>query len=209
MIRKSTWILLAVFALALAGAWYWQRQQAQQEAETTPTPEAAGYLFDFGESSLSGMRLERVGDQSVELKRAEDGTWTPVSPAQPYPLDSQLLDGTLGQLAAMATLTTLDAPPGLADMGLDLPMDQLQITLADGRELKAAIGKATPTGSGYYVRVEDQAVYVVSKYSIESITELVDKLPLLEPTETPVPATLDETPAAGEPSAGPTPVGTP
>jgi hypothetical protein len=219
MIRKSTWIILAVFVLALAGAWLWQRNQAQKEAQATPQVSSPGYLFDFGEATLTGLRLERVGGQAIELKRGEDGAWTAVWPAQSAPLDSQALDGNLGQLAALSTLTKLEKAPNLADMGLEPPAYRMLVILSDGRQLRAAIGKATPTGSGYYVQADNQGLYVANQNSLDPILGLVDTLPLLLPTETvdaaasPAGTPDDGTPAGGIPGvetlAPPTPVGTP
>jgi hypothetical protein len=204
MIRKSTWIVLAVFVLALGGAVLWQRNAKQKEAQATPEANQSALLFDFGDAKLTGIRIERVGDKVVELKH--DGeAWTAVWPEQPGPLDSATLNGTLGSLSAMATLTKLDEAPSPADMGLEPPVYRLLLKLSDGRQLVAAVGKTTPTGSGYYVQSSNQGYYVASKYSLEPLLNLVDTLPLQQPTETPNLATapaVDSTPAL-------TPEGTP
>jgi len=207
MIRKSTWIVLAVFVLALAGAYWWQQNQEQKESQATPEPEPNVFLFDFGDAELSTVRLERVGDKAVELQRDAEVSWTALSPEQSGPLDSQSLESTLSQLAALSTLSQLDTPPGLAAIGLELPVYRIQVTLSDGRTLTAAVGKKTPTGSGYYVQADDKTVYVVNQFSLDSVLELIDNLPILEPTatsESPTPTAGAETPPADA-----TPVGTP
>ena len=44
MIRRSTWVILGLFALSLAAFWYLQYRGEQEVAETTPTA-APQYVF--------------------------------------------------------------------------------------------------------------------------------------------------------------------
>lgn len=203
MIRKTTWIVLAFFVVVLAAALIWQRNQ-QQAAEATPTENGATQNLFAIDDQITAVRLERVGDRVVELKRNDQGEWTIAWP-EGLEADSASLDGTLGQLASMTILSALEEAPALEDMGLTSPVYRVLITLKNGKQIYASIGKETPTGSGYYVQGSDRRLSIVSKFSLDSVLGLIDNLPLK-----PTPTAAVETPSGdggGQETA--TPVATP
>mgnify|MGYP001171295868 CR=1 FL=1 len=202
MIRKTTWIVLAIFIAALAIALLWQRNKQQQAAEATPTEGGASQSLFGIDEQITAVRLERVGDRVVELKRNDQEEWTIAWPEGLEP-DSASLDSTLSQLASMTVLSALEDAPPLEDMGLTAPAYRILITLKNGKQFYAAIGKETPTGSGYYVQGSDHRLSVVSKFSLDSILGLIDNLPLK-----PTPTVAVETPSGeggGQETATPIP----
>jgi hypothetical protein len=184
MIRKETWIVLALFAAALAGLLLWQRYGQPAGAEETTTPEAATNLFDYPDEALQTVRLERLGDRVAEFRRA-GGEWHIAEPPG-LPGDSAALATALGQLQFVSG-QKLENTPEMEAMGLSKPVYRLRLTLADGAEQTAYIGKMTPTGGGYYALGSDQQVYVVNSYSLDPILQLIDEPPL-QPTATPADA---------------------
>jgi len=201
MIRKPTWIILLIFAVLLAAVLLWQRSQDQKAAEATPTPAVAAekqYLFDI-EGEIASLRIERVGDKSIELVRDENGEWTLVGSPDPA-IDSAALDSLAGQLAVLPLVSTLQSIPEMEALGLDPPAYRILVVLRNGSQLVASVGKATPTGSGYYVLTNDRRIYVANEFSLQSLLDLIDNPPYL-PTPYPLPAELTpaatgETPAA-------------
>lgn len=184
MIRKSTGVLLVVFLVLLGGVYIWQQQETLRAAEVTPTAGASqGYLFDI-DGTISGVRIERVGDRVIEFKTDEQGKWKITWP-EGLQTDSDATASSLSSLAAMPLVTTLEKTPDLAAMGLDQPAYRILVTTSDGKSYVANIGKATPTNSGYYVLGSSRNVSVVSTYSLDSILGLVDNPPLLQATPTP------------------------
>lgn len=190
MIRKPTWIILLVFLVLLAAVFLWQRSQDQKAAQATPTAAGAAErqnLFDI-EGEIASLRIERVGDKSIELVRGEDGKWTLVG-SPDAPIDSAALDSLADSLASLPLVNTLQNIPEMEALGLNPPSYRILVVLQSGSQLIASVGKATPTGSGYYVLTGDRGVYVVNQFSLQSILDLVDNPPYL-PTPTPLPAEM-------------------
>ena len=191
MIRKTTWIIVLIFAVLLAAVFLWQRSQDEKAAEATPDVSeiAAGdqYLFNV-EGEIAGLRIEHVSDKAVGLAKDETGQWM-LTGASPSPLDSAAMDSVMGDLAMLSVVSTLQNPPQLEDLGLNPPSYRILVTLRNGDQLIASVGKVTPTGSGLYVLSGDRRVLIVSEYSLQSILDLVDNPPY-PPTPYPLPAEL-------------------
>jgi hypothetical protein len=207
MIRRETWIVLALFLIALAGLLLWQRygSPAEEEAESTETVEQKP-LFDLEFAKLQSVRLQRR-NEAVEFERDDAGAWQIVSPEQDQPTDSESLESTLSQLETV-TGEPMENAPEMAAMGLDQPAYRLLLTMEDGRQQTASVGKETPTGGSYYVLSSDGSVYLVSSYLLDPILGLIDALPL---QSTPTPADVYPSPEV-TPGLEPTeniPAGTP
>lgn len=191
MIRKTTWIIVLIFAVLLAAVFFWQRSQDEKAAEATPdgSEAAAGdqYLFDV-KGEVAGLRIEHVSDKAVDLAKDETGQWT-LTGVSPSPLDSAAMDSVIGDLAVLSVVSSLQNPPPLEDLGLNPPSYRILVTLRDGDQLIASVGKVTPTGSGLYVLSGDRRVLIVSEYSLQSLLDLVDNPPY-PPTPYPLPAEL-------------------
>jgi hypothetical protein len=195
MIRKSTWVVLALFAVSLIAVFLWQRSKDRAVSLATPTPGATqtNYLFEFS-GNIVALRLERVGDKSVEFRRDGQNQWILAWP-EGIEIDSAAAETTISQLATLPIATVLEESPGLQATGLEPPVYRLLITLDNGDQVIANVGDSTPTGSGYYVLTGERRIYIVSKYSLEPILQLVDKPPL---KPTPTPGAFTETPALTE-----------
>jgi hypothetical protein len=191
MISKTTWVVLLIFAVLLAAVLLWQRSQDQKAAEATPMgTEAvadAQYLFDI-EGDVAGLRIEHVGVKAVDLEKDETGQWM-LKGASPSPLDSAAMDSAIGDLAVISVVSTLQNPPEPEDLGLNPPSYRILVTLRNGDQLIASVGKVTPTGSGYYVLSGDRRVLIVNEFSLQSILDLVDNPPY-PPTPYPLPSEL-------------------
>lgn len=207
MIRKTTWIVLALFVLLLAATFGWQRWQEQkmlEESETEALSADLDTLFTIDEK-IEAVRLERVGEKMLEMKRGEDDVWVITWPLG-FEADSPSIEGRLSGLMALTVITSLDEAPPLEAMGLDRPRYRLLVTLESGKQLYASVGKETPTGDGYYVLTSERRLVVVSKFSLDNLMGLIDRPPL-KPTPT---AQSTETPAEDEtPPETETPQATP
>jgi hypothetical protein len=191
MVRKSTWIVLLVFAALLIVVLLWQRAQDQKSSEATPTAAEAAerqFLFDIA-GEIARLRIEHVGEKSIELVRDDNGQWVLAgSPTSSF--DSASVDAVVGQLSSLPLVSTLQNLPQLQDLGLEPPSYRILVVQDDGVQLVAGVGKATPTGSGYYVLSSDRRVYIVNEFSLQAILDLVDK-----PLPTPYPMPVTEPPA--------------
>jgi hypothetical protein len=71
-----------------------------------------------------------------------------------------------------------------------VPVYRITISLEDRQQINVYVGKATATGSGYYVRLGEKDVSVVSKYNLDSILNLSQNPPI---KSTPTPLVETET----------------
>jgi hypothetical protein len=202
MIRRSTWIVLLVFAVLLAVVFFWQRSQDQKSSEATPTAAEATerqYLFDIA-GEVASLRIEHVGDKTIELVKDENGQWIQAgSPTSA--IDSASVDAVMGQLSTLPLVSTLQNIPQLQDLGLEPPSYRILVIQKDGTQLVASVGNPTPTGSGYYVLAGDRRVYIANEFGLQAILDLVDK-----PLPTPYPQPAGEMPAVEEAVPGATSV---
>ncbi len=190
MVRRSTWVLLIVFLLLLALAWYLQRGESEQEAESTPTlSTVTEKLFDVDDISISRFRVEGAEGKAIEISRDEAGLWSMIEP-QADVIDVDAVESLVNKIVSLSVLAKLDPAPEFKDIGLMQPSYYIRITLDNGSQQVAYIGDLTPTNSGYYVLVGDGFPVVVSKFSLESVLDVLDNPPL-PATPTPQPVTTD------------------
>ena len=184
MIRRSTWVVLAIFALLLGAALYLQTRPAQEANDSTPTPTQETSLFSVDASQLVGVRIIGPDGRAFYVTRQADGGWLLIEPATNAVLDSGLVESNLNQLLSAQYLTRLDATLALESVGLVTPQYIIRFSLSDGQQRLFEIGSETPTASGYYVRLDNTELVVVSKFNIQAVVGMLQNLPLV-PTATP------------------------
>ncbi len=208
MVRRSTWIVLVIFA-ALAGlAWYLQKNPLPVSSQVTPTA-LESLVFELDANQVTGLRIVGPDGRAFSATRSTDATWKLVEPENPNPIDSSKVESNLGQLLHLQTLSQLEAPPALETVGLVSPDYLVEIQMSDGTKHRLEVGDQTPTTSGYYVRVDNTELLVANKYSLDPVLAMVKTLPLMAtptvpPTQTPVEPVVTETPGNSD-----TPVPTP
>ena len=207
MIRRNTWITLAVFLVVLAFAVWWGRfrPEGAGSAEATPTQTA---LWEVAPDQIVGMLVEDLTTgETVDLELEEDGSWVVRQPEEGS-ITQERAQRALDWLAAPRPRTTIPDPADLLDFGLAEPVSRVTIRLRDGSTRVFEVGSETPTGTTQYVRLPGQSsVLVVSKYGLEDVLGLLtDVLPTPTPTATATAeATAPEAPQPAETSGpGPT-----
>ena len=187
MIRRSTLVLVVIFAALVAGAIFWQRSQDKGEAaKATDTP-SSQLLFHF-KGNINGLRLERTSGGVLELSHDAQGAWQLIYPKVDE-TDSAAVDAAVSQLISLPVISTLEEGPTMEAAGLTTPAYRLLINLDDGSQVVMNVGNATPTGGGYYVLVSQQGLSIVSQYSLEPFLKLMDNPPV-KLTATPAPGDL-------------------
>ncbi len=171
MIRKQTWILLAVFIVVLAATIVLEKNpELIQPAQTpTPGPTAQAMMVDGWQSS-DITQIEILDSQGSRLKilQNEEGKWLIDSPDGDV-ADAGIVEEIRTQITAARITAFLDPGYDLNAIGLSIPSNTLTIQDAQGRETIIYIGQLTPTETGYYVKVDNAAPAVVSKYAIDDI----------------------------------------
>jgi len=185
MIRRSTLVLVVIFAALAVGAIFWQRSQDKKgpAANATATP-GSQLLFHF-DGNISGLRLERTSGGMLELTRDEQGAWKLVDPKADE-TDIAAVESAVSQLISTPVISTLEQGPSMEAAGLTTPAYRLLINLDDGSQVVVNIGNVTPIGNGYYVLVSQQGMSIASKFSLDPILKLLDNPPI-KLTDTPIP----------------------
>jgi hypothetical protein len=201
MIKRSTWILLAVLALFI-GAYFYLKAHPLQLLTSTPTPTAteSSFLITKGNDTLTKVVITDAQGNTFQMGRDATGNWAIMvgqsptimvgqSPTITQPelaaADQSQAEAAETQLFALSVLTTLETSPSLDVIGLNPPAYTISLEFSSNGQQVLKVGALTPTGSGYYVQVEDK-IYVISQSSIEAVLELL-KNPPYAATPTPVP----------------------
>jgi hypothetical protein len=194
MIRRTTWIVLAVFVVLVGVIWYQQTRPAPEMSAITPTL-GVEPLFTLDATQVRSLKVEdAAGDVVLARKESADGNWQLEEPVAAAGATSQI-DMAVASLTTGESLIKLEDPPAAEVLGLAPPAYQVTLGLADGQSWIVKIGQATPTNSGYYVQVGDGAVYVVSTFTFDGVIGMLTSPPL---AETPTPEYVGETPVPGE-----------
>jgi hypothetical protein len=150
-----------------------------------PTPTAIGnsYLLDISKDKLQTIRISDQQNKTTLLERDNTGMWK-IGLPMAGETDQAAAEAAETQIGALLIVTNIDAPPPLADMGLDSPPFIIQLSTLSGVHHTIEVGNKTPTGSGYYVRFDEKTISVVGADGIESLTKLISNPPFAA-TQTP------------------------
>ena len=199
MIRRSTWVLLAMFAVLLGATMVWTRSRPapgdRPAAGGTPT---LAPLWSVPANEIVGLRLEdRDSGTILELRRGDEATpWRMLLPVE-GPADAGRVEWAVNSLLAPRPRGTIPAPPDLEPYGLASPSRQVTVYFEGDVSKSFALGRISPTGGVFYVSVPGQGdVVLLNEISVSDVLSLLDALPY-PPTPTP-----SETPS-------PTATGTP
>jgi hypothetical protein len=196
MVKKPTWILLALFA-ALAGfALFLKYNPKSGTTETDATPSvtvaAVEFLFPAQAGVVTSLRIEGRDGQVIGLERGDEA-WAVTQPIETEAIQASAEEAA-SQVTALTVLNRLDLD--LAAAGLKSPAYTITVGFSNGKFHIARVGDVTPTDSGYYVRKEDGSVLVIDKYGMDALLNLLLYPPYEEtPTPAPIPATETPTPS--------------
>jgi hypothetical protein len=186
MVKRSTWLLLAILALAI-GAYYFLMKHPSKTTEPTPTATGNSFLLTQADGVLQSLRIYDQEGNTFQMQRDLSKIWVIIAPTSGV-ADQALADAAESQISALRVVTMLETQPDPSSIGLASPVDTLVVSFANGTSHKIEIGNMTPTGSGYYVRYDDEKIYVISQSGIDAILKLLNAPPY-PATETPNPTT--------------------
>jgi hypothetical protein len=205
MIKRPTWILLVILAVVVA-AYFLVKNQPPGSSDATPTAPGDQYLISEPDGSLIAIRVSDDQGRVVQVQKDPGGVWVVTQP-RPGEADQASAGAAETQVEALLIVTSLDTVLDPGAVGLSAPTATIELTFDGNIEHRLEIGATTSIGSGYYVRMDGSAVYVVSTSGIDSLLRLLDAPPY-RPTETPVPTASPSAEAltpASQASATPTP----
>lgn len=187
VVRTGTWITVIVLVLAIAGAYFINKNaEATAEAEITPTVEAQ-YLFD-ATSIVKSIEVTRLAGEPVRLER-KDNAWVLTKPFETE-ANAGLAEAAASQISALQINQEITGNP--SDYGFDEVSAIITLEFDNGNKNILEVGDANPIGTGYFVRLDNQKILLVSLSGIDSLLTLADFPPYLNtptPTVTPLPPT--------------------
>lgn len=194
MVRRSTWMVLGIFVILVLGVLIWQHYgKTGESVEPTPTVKVTSLVLDLGVRNIARFTITGVNGESISFERDSNNVW--VVFGQPAELaDSTQIETVVSSLIFLTVNTTLTPQPSLDSMGLDNPSYIITLFLDDGEQIALYVGNLTPTGTGYYTRVDDDPAVVVGKIDMDAVVNML-KIPPLAATYTPT-VTPTETPTA-------------
>ena len=202
MIRRSTWIMLALFVVLLGGYIYLQKRPAAP-ASTSPTLTPAPSLLNTTADNIMAIKLVDPNGTILTI-RDQNNQWIVKQPT-----DGQITQGNvqeiLSQVTSLSVLSSLPAAPPPNATGLMQPMYTITFSLKDGSVRVLVIGKLTPIQNGYYAQVDQGVTLVVGQAGIDRVAELL-KSARATPTSPPpaVTPTTTAPPTAVTPTLSPT-----
>lgn len=200
MIRRSTLIVLGVFVVALAALFLLQSMPNSplSPASTPPATPQPNLVTGWKESDITVLVNNQATGNEIRLEKKSDGSWTTANGAK---IDAGVAGQITSEILAIRVVNTLPLETTLASLKLDNPVQKIIIQGAGGKTATLSIGSVTPTQSGYYVKVDNNAPVIVNKDAVDTLLQLFEQA--IAPTPTP---TLDTTtPAAVTPTPTPTP----
>ena len=183
MIRRTTWIYLALFIALLVFAWYFQSSKEKAAAQVTPTPGTQS-LFNIEESSIKSLKIQDNQGKIVALGRDEKGLWSLTEPKADM-TDISQAESAVSQLVSLTVLSSVDPAPSGDVTGLNPADYTVTIDFNDGTKTVLLVGKVTPIQNGYYSQLDGGPVDVINKYGMDAFLKLLSNPPVATPTAVP------------------------
>ena len=191
--RKSTFVVLVIFILAV-GALLFLQNSPNSFLSPTATPMATSapvLLSGINIQDITTLIYKPSAGAETRLTRGTDGNWlTSEAGAVPSGKSEQLI----AELLATRIIVQMPINLNLKDLLLDPPPQTITIQSIGGKTSIIYIGGLTPTQSGYYVKVDQNAAAVVDKSALDTIIQLFSEA-----------KTATATPAAAVPGLTATP----
>jgi hypothetical protein len=176
MIKRSTWSVLIIFMFLIA-AYFWIRHTSSNDsANSTSTPSIDKFLITEADGTLQSIRITDDHFNSVAVQRDPNGTWMVTLP-EPRVADLSTMGATETQVGALRIVAKLDDQLNLKEAGLEYQIYSIELSFTNGIEHSVQIGTKTPTNSGYYVRFDNESLYVISQSGIDSLLNLLNAPP--------------------------------
>lgn len=174
MVRKQTWILLAVLAVLVGVTLYLQKNPLPDNASVTPSATSQPVLLrNVQPNDINLVELLNSGEQTpVQISLDDQGGWT-YTGKEKSKADSGKMEQVRSEVTALRVIATLPVDYPADSIGLKTPAQTLTIGTKAGQKVSIRIGKETPTQDGYYVQIGLDAPAVVNKTALDGILNLI------------------------------------
>ncbi|MFN2176907.1 MAG: DUF4340 domain-containing protein [Anaerolineales bacterium] len=177
MVRRSTWIVLAILVVLICIAILVGRRNAEQTEETTSTPPAK-VLINKSSSDIKSLLIKKNTGESIEFEKNENNDWV-FSDSNDQVVDNTVLENAITQFLTTSALSEINpAPPGQAT-GMDNPAYIIELRYSQGNLDSIQIGKQTQTESGYYLKTSENTIFVVNPSGVDAMINMINNPPVL------------------------------
>lgn len=173
--RTGTWVAVLLLAALIAFAVYLNKQKESAPAEETPTVEPVS-LFAAAEGSPSSIEVTPAEGEAVKIARNAENAWAIVLPNEAE-ADQGLSEAAASQVSALQVISPVEGD--LSVFGLENPAYTITIEFATGAKHTLEVGDATPTNSGYYVRLDNDRMLITDLSGIDALLQLQAFPPIL------------------------------
>jgi hypothetical protein len=171
---KPGGLFTAVAALIVLGGlvWWFNKHPSTDTKKTADTPK----LISVDAKNIEAIRLAKQGSDPVELANLA-GTWTIAKPTA-MAADQDAVNMLTGSIATLNADRLIDEhPANLADFGLSMPTEEVDVTVKGGKTTKLLLGSDTPANTGVYAKIDsDPKVYTVPSVLKASFDKTVNDL---------------------------------
>lgn len=212
MNRRTTLILVVVFAVLAVFAYYTQQQNPNPLPPSSFTPPATpATIFEFLSDNVASIEVRNLRTNQVTQVKRISGNWIMQLPAN-SPADTTTVNRVVGTLAHLSSSRVITSATDLSAFGLVTPTFQARLVMTDTTAYALNFGNQNPDKTGYYVNYPgDPRIFIVPVALYQDVADFVDKPPY-PPTATPtlLPTfTPTVTPPGGIPTGTPAVTGTP
>ncbi len=163
-------LIVAVVILGALGAGVWYSERLEKEKEGKPPADASPKILELAEGDIQKLEIARRGDEPVSLTRDANGKWT-LSTPQNLPADGDAVASVVSTLAAFGSERLVEEKAESLDgFGLQTPALRVSVTTKDGKTRKLLIGDETPTGGGFFAKLDgDPRVFATYSYNRSAV----------------------------------------
>jgi hypothetical protein len=196
LFHAGTWISILMLAALVGLAFYLNREKEKTGTEdATPTLETS-YIFTEADGVVSSIEVKPAEGETVKVARNAENVWAVILPIEAE-ADQGLAEAAATQLTALPISAQIEDGKSPDIFGLKTPAYVITVEFKDGKTRTLEVGDATPTNSGYYVRVDGNKMLVTDLNGINALLQLETFPPYLN---TPVPTALPTTEAVVTPT---------
>jgi hypothetical protein len=171
---KPTGLLIAVVLFAaLGGIVWWSNKNQASASKTTDTNTK---LLSIPDDQFQEIRVKKLTGEVIDLRR-ENGKWQMTEP-KPLPADQDSVSSVVSSLSSLnADKVIEDKSADLKPYGLNDPTLDVQVKRKDGKTDEVLIGDDTPTGSGAYAKLPNDArVFTIGSFVKSGLDKRPDDL---------------------------------
>jgi hypothetical protein len=172
---KPKGLLIAVVLLAALGGVVWWSNKKQEAAAKSPA-NANTKLMSIPDDQFQEVRVKKLTGEVIDLRR-ENGRWQMVQP-QPLRADQDSVSSIVSNLASLNADKLIDEQAtDLKPYGLNDPTLDITVTKKDGKTERVLVGDDTPTGSGAYAKLPNDArIFTIGSFVKSSLDKTPEDL---------------------------------